>query len=175
MLDDLRHAFSRAWARKFFDLGKTALIHTGATAPLLPDLNALSTDELYDLRRDAEGVPYTRAATKNVPGATATAASFAQMKLLNAGAVQRGSWLEHAGKSFRVVNGAGEGLDDVRYRYQEPSTSAQPDIVICAGSEDFGVPPRLIATGSGASIVRSAPGGSARWITWDHAAREFGL
>ena len=104
----------------------------------VPSPDGLSCDELYDLRRDVEGVPYTRAAMRKAPPADTAQAAFAHIELGNDGAVQ-------------------------------------PDIVLCAGAIDLGVPAKLIATGRGASIVNPAPGGGAKWLTRADARTELGL
>lgn len=169
-LDELRTAFSRSWARKFYALGAAG----GAISPpAAPD--ALSGEELYDLRRDAEGVPYNRAAKRKAPDPGAAQAAFVHRMLLSAGAKQQGAWLKHGGKLIRVVNGAGEVLSVVQGRYKEPTTVAQSEIVVCAGAFDPGVPGKIISPGLGASMMRPAPGGGARWLTLETAKTELGL
>lgn len=173
-LDELRAAFSRTWARKFYALGLPLLQSTGATVGIPATPDALSGDELYNLRQDAEGVPYTRAATLKAPAPNAGQAALVHTMLLNAGATQRGAWLEHGGRSIRVVNGAGQGLADVQSRYKEPTTVPQPEIVVCAGAIHLGVPATIVPSGHGASVVRPAPGGGARWLTLEEAHAEWG-
>ncbi len=169
-LDELRTAFSRSWARKFYALGAVG----GKVSPqATPD--ALSGEELYDLRRDAEGVPYSRAARRKAPDRGAAQAAFVHRMLLSAGAKQHGAWLEHGGRLIRVVNGAGEVLSVVQGRYKEPTTVAQSEIVVCAGALDPGVPGKIIPPGHGASMMRPAPGGSAKWLTLETAKTELGL
>ena len=95
--------------------------------------------------------------------------------LLNAGATQTGAWLEYHGQSIRIINGGGRGLAVVKGKYLEPTTAPQPDIVVCAGAYDVGVPARVIAVGRGASTVHPTPGGGASWLTLEEARVEFGL
>jgi len=147
----------------------------GGVAPAAATPEALSCDELYALRQDAEGIPYHRAATLKAPAPHAAQSAFAHLLLLDAGAVQRGAWLEHGGRTIRVVNGAGQGLAQVKGRYKEPVTVVQSEIVVCAGAEDFGVPARVVASGHGASTVRPAPGGGSNWLTLDQALVELGI
>lgn len=97
------------------------------------------------------------------------------MMLLNAGATKQGAWLKHGGQSIRVVNGAGQGLSDVQGRYKEPTTVPQSEIVVCAGAIEFGVPGKIIPSGRGASMVRPASGGGAKWLTLERAKMELGL
>jgi hypothetical protein len=173
VLDELRQAYSKAWARKFYALGKPLADAKGIATKATPD--SLSCDDLYDLRRDVQGVPRTRAATEKSPPVSSSEAALSHHKLIDAGAKQVGSWLELNGKTIRVVNGAGRGLDQVRGEYREPDTMPQPDYVLCAGAIDLGVPGRLISTGRPGSIVKPLPGGSAKWLTREQVLAEFGL
>jgi hypothetical protein len=99
-LKDLRTAFCRVWARQFY-------ARAGIPVPQPPDTDSMSCEELYDLRRDVEGIPYNRAATIKTPPITAAQTGFFRAKALNAGAIKKGAWLEHAAKTIRIVNGAG--------------------------------------------------------------------
>lgn len=174
-LDDLRTAYSRAWTKKFYALGKPLIEATGGVVPPAATPDALPGEDLYNLRRDAEGVPYNRAATWKVPAQHAAQAARVHMMLLNAGATKQGAWLQHGGQSIRIVNGAGRLLAQVREDYKEHSTIAQSDIVVCAGAEDLGVPAKLISSGRGASIIRPSSGGGARWLTLEQVQEEFTL
>ncbi len=173
ILEELRIAYSRSWARKFYALGQPLATARGIAHVPSPD--DLTCDALYDLRRDVEGIPYTRASIQKAPPADAAEAALAHIELGNDGAVQAGAWLTHGGRTVRIVNGAGRGLSDVKEAHKEPPNLAQPDIVLCAGAIDLGVPARLIATGKGASIVSPAPGGGAKWLTRADARTELGL
>lgn len=175
-LEELRIEFSRVWLKKFFRLGKPLIDATGPPCPsaaYVPPPGPMS--DLYDLRRDAEGVPSPRAAQTRTPSAATAQAAYAHLLLVRGNATRNGAWYEHAGKSVRVVNGAGEFLATVRERYVEPPAVAQPDFIVCAGATDFGIPAQLIATGQGASTVRPAPGGTTKWITLDAAKTEWQL
>jgi hypothetical protein len=174
-LDELRTAYSKSWARKFYALGHPLAQDAGAAIPTAGTPEALNGEDLYNLRRDAQGTPYTRAATLKIPAPDAAQAAFAHLIFLNAGATQRGAWLQHSGRSVRIVNGAGQGLGQVQAQYKEPPSVLQSEIVVCAGASDFGVPARLIAVGRGASTIRPTPGGVARWLTLGEAQVEFGL
>jgi hypothetical protein len=174
-LEDLRTAYSRTWARKFYALGQP-LVHAAGTVVAVPaPFDALTGEDLYNLRRDAEGVPYTRAAALKAPAVNAGQTAFVHATLLNAGATMNGAWLQLGDRSIRVVNGAGQGLADVQARYKEPTTLPQSEMVVCVGALDFGVPGRLIAPGRGASTIRPTPGGGARWLTVEQAQMELGL
>jgi hypothetical protein len=175
VLKELRDAYSRTWARKFYALSQPLMQEAGGTVTVLRPFDTLVGEDLYNLRRDAQGVPYTRAATKKEPPADAAQAAYAHVLLLNAGAKSSGAWLQHGGQSIRIVNGAGQGLTTIQGKYKEPATVPQPDIVLCAGAVDLGVPARLIASGRGASFIRPTPGGSARWLTLEQAQKDLGL
>jgi hypothetical protein len=175
-LEELRVAFSRVWLRKFLRLGKPSIdtSHGGcAPAALEPPDGPIAV--LYDMRRDAEGVPYHRAATSREPAAACTSAAYTQLRLIRAGASRQGAWFDRGGQTVRVVNGAGQLLSTVKDDYREPPATMQSTLVVCAGAMDVGVPGRLIASGRGASTVRPAPGGAARWITSDAAFAELDL
>ena len=173
-LEELRTAYSKAWARKYYALGEALVQTTGGAASVAAPFDTLAGEDLYNLRRDAEGVPYTRAASQKTPAPNAAQAAYVYVLLLNAGATNMGAWIQHGGRSIRIVNGAGQGLTDVQARYIEP-TITESDIVVCAGAIELGVPGRVIAPGRGASMVRPTPGGSARWLTFEKAEVEFGL
>jgi hypothetical protein len=175
VLEELRTAHSKAWVRRFYSLGHPLMDADGGVPPAAATPEALSCNDLYALRQDAEGVSYQRAATLKAPAAHAAHSAFAHLLLLGAGAVQRGAWLEHGGRTIRVVNGAGQGLAQVKGRYREPATVMQSEIVVCAGAEDFGVPARVVPLGHGASTVRPAPGGGSHWMTLDQARVELGI
>ena len=148
-------------------------IGAGVPAAAIPD--PLTGDELYCFRQDAEGIPYSKAAAQKEPGRDAAHAAFVHMLLLNSGATKHGAWFEHNGRSIRVVNGAGQGLEQMKNTYREPPTVAQPEVVICAGAIDLGVPASLIPAGHGASMIRPAPGGLPQWMTLERARTVLGV
>jgi hypothetical protein len=162
-LDELREAFSVSWTKKFYNLGAGPAAAVGFAVP--PSPGGLSIDELYNLRQDAEGRPYNRAATLREPVAAAGEAALTHYQLLHAGATQEGAWLRHGDRAIRVVNGAGQELEAMRDSYREPPSIAQPDYVVCAGAYDLGTPAHLISSGSTRSVVKAKPGGGAKWIT----------
>ncbi len=169
-LDELRTAFSRVWARRFFGLAQP-MAGAAAVASLNPD--DWRGDELYDLRRDAEGVPYNRAATRKEPGPEAAQAALAHALLTAAHATRERAWYRVGGRTIRVVQGGGQALTSVRERYNEPPAVAPADIVICAGSTDMVLPATLIPEGQGGSIVRPARGNGSKWLTLEQARGEL--
>ena len=129
----------------------------------------------HNMRRDAEGIPYQRAAQSQEPSPTCAQAAFAHLLLLRANPVRRAAWYELGGQSVRVVNGGGQMLSTVRERYVEPPAAVQADVVVCAGATDLGVPGHLVSRGFGASTVRPAPGGTSKWVTLEAAKDEWHL
>lgn len=172
-LSQLRLAYSQTWARKFYSLGKPAAAALGITGDPVPD--AIGVEELYDLRRDVEGVPYTRAASLKEPPPSAGEAALAHIRLIASGATQAGAWLDCSGRSIRVVNGSGKVVETMRQAHKEPTSLPQPDMVICTGAIDLGVPARLIASGRGASVVSPAAGGAAEWLTLHEGLGVLGI
>lgn len=169
-LDQLRTAFSKVWARRFFRLAQPM-----APAIPPPDPSDWPGDELYDLRRDAEGVPYNRAARQKGPAPEAAQAALAHILLTQANATREGAWYRLNNQTIRVVQGGGQSLSTVRERYDEPTSLASPDYVICAGAVDLSLPAKIIPGGAGASVVRPNKGGSAKWLTLEQARAELGI
>jgi hypothetical protein len=176
-LEELRIAFSKTWAKKFYQLGRPMFQDAGGTysvSSVQPHID-IESDALYNLRRDAEGRPYNRAAQKKEPPTETAQAAFFHLLLIHANAPRKGSWYTYGGKTIRVVHGGGQHLATVREGYKEPPSVAQADITVCAGAMDLVVPAKVVATGSGSSIVRTASGGGSRWLTLDQARSELGL
>jgi hypothetical protein len=175
VLTELRIGFSKVWLRKFFQLGRPLIEAGGANCSpdALEPAADLAAGDLYNLRRDSEGVPYDRAAQSKEPLHDAAQAAYMHLLLLGANATRKGPWYEHDGRTVRVVQGAGEGLSVVQERYKEAPTLEQADVVVCAGAIDLGVPGRVVASGQGSSLVRPARGGDAQWFTLDQARAEL--
>jgi hypothetical protein len=175
-LEELRTEFSKVWAKKFFQLAAPFVAAAGGVYnPATVAPTHWTCDELYDLRRDAEGIPYDRAAKRKDPPQEGAAAAYAHVLLKEAGATREGAMYVYGGQKVRIVQGAGQAVETVRQGYNEPPALASPDIVICAGAQAVGIPGAVIASGSGASIVRPARGGGADWLTLDDALVRLGI
>lgn len=179
-LGELRHSFSDSWVKKFLKRGETLASTGNATATFALAAAAAppifrSQEDLYDMRRDAEAVPYTRAATSKTPQPFTAEAAAIRLRMLEKGAIEEHAWLNMAGKSIRIVNGAGRSLEDVRRLYKEPPSLPEADYVICAGSQALGVPAGLVARGTPAGLVRPSPGSGSSWITSEEAEVLFHL
>ncbi|HEX4409968.1 MAG TPA: SIR2 family protein [Xanthobacteraceae bacterium] len=175
-LAELRTEFSKVWARKFFQLAEPFVqVAGGIYDPMALSPALWTCEELYDLRRDAEGMPYDHAARGREPPAEAATAAYMHWLLTAAGATRdRGMYVKD-GQRVRVVHGAGKALESVRQTYNEPPALANPDIVVCVGAQVIGTPGSVIASGTGASIVRPAPGGGARWLTFEEGRAELNV
>ncbi len=172
-LKELREAFSRAWMRRFYSLGRGLAETSGfAFTDLVSDLESSS---LYNCRRDAEGVAYNRAAVLKQPPAHLAQTACFHHKIAALAEAREESWYVIDGRLVRIVQGAGQGLAALKGKFNEPPTIVQSDIVVCVGAQEDGLPGRLISSGYGASIVRSAPGGSAKWMTESLAMVELGI
>ena len=177
VLPEIRKAYSKVWARKLYALGAPLYqVEKGIAAPAggfdAPDLDI---EALYDLRRDSEGIPMNRAAREWAPGVSAAQTGLAHLLMSAAADGRQGSWYTKAGRTIRIVHGAGEGLSTVEDRFKEPPTATMADIVICAGSVEQGVPGSIIGKGLSAGIVRAKPGSGSRWITLEAAKVELQL
>lgn len=174
-LDELRREFSKVWARRFYALGAPLAMATGVTLLDPPDSDVMSVEDLYDLRRDGEGVPYLRACTLKQPAANAAQTALARIALRAAGATNDGAWLRYRSSLIRVINGAGQGVESMKGHYKEPTSLRVPDIVLCAGAIRLGVPARIIPAGRGTSIVRGSAGSYAKWMSFEETKAEIGL
>jgi hypothetical protein len=172
-LSELRTEYSRAWARKFYSLGAALLHAEGGSATVSNPFDTVGLDALYDLRRDAEGKPHSRAAQWKAPQESSAQAATAYALFLNKGALQDGSLLRWNGKTYRIVNGGGRGVAEMREQYGESPSIVPPDVIVCAGAFELNVPARVIASGSGASVVRPASGSGSMWCTLEQARAEL--
>ncbi|MGH9551936.1 MAG: hypothetical protein ACRD3W_21300, partial [Terriglobales bacterium] len=64
-------------------------------------------------------------------------------------------------------------LETVRGRYDEPPSVPKSDLIICAGADALGLPERIVSSGVGPSVVRSARGGGSTWLTLEEARKEL--
>lgn len=175
-LDDLRSAFAQSWTKKFLLKGQRALaaqaVNQGPivlTAAAAPAAQLLNEEDLYDLRRDVEGVSYASAATLKEPPASSTQVALVRQRLVDAGAQVERSWLNLNGSLIRVVNGGGRTIAEVRNLYRESPGVRQPDITICAGADDLAVPANLIRDGESNNLVRPLGGAGTHWMTTEQA------
>ncbi len=177
-LVELRKAFSEVWIRRHQLRGAEIFEdETGGNgvAPALLNCPNLDGHDLYDLRRDAEGVSYVRAARQAVPDDSASRVAFVRLKLLNAGANHLGPFLTLNGRAVRVVNSANKSISRLRASYNEAPSGEVPDLVICAGATSFGTTENIVRGGGSKSVVRKSNGGESRWVTEAEAFAELGI
>lgn len=173
-LDELRRAFSEAYARQVLAAGSAVLVaKTGvACDPGWLTVAGLDGESLYDWRRDAEGVPAGKPATARSPQ-NADLLGYFHLLLRRAGAVQQPRGYAFAGQSIRVVNGAGSVLSTVAKRFIEAPAAPTADVFVAAGSMDLGLPGHLVRPGIAGSVVRPRAGG--KWLTIEQAQAELGV
>ena len=173
-LDELRRAFSEAFARQVLVAGSAALVaKTGiACDPTWLTVSGLDAEALYDWRRDAEGVPAGKPALSKSPQNVDLLGYF-HLLLRRAGAVQQPRGYTLAGKSIRVVNGAGFDISTVARRFIEAPATPTADVFVAAGSLDLGLPGHLVRPGTAGSVVRPGIGG--KWVTMEQAQVELGV
>ena len=166
LLDELRRAFGIVLLNKIARSAEAAYVtRTGGPVPALPDFSALSSIDLYDVRRDWTGVPRDRPTTRREPSADDELLSNMILDLLARGATLAGPNLIANGKVIRLVRGGGRMLYSIQQEYSnEPHGPNAPEITVCVGAiDDGGVPANIMRGGTGAHIVRhSAPG---QWCT----------
>jgi hypothetical protein len=146
---------------------------TGAACdPAWLTIAGLDGEALYDWRRDAEGVPAGKPAMAKSPQHVDLFGYF-HLLLRRAGAVQQSRGYTLAGRSIRVVNGAGSDLSIVAKRFIEAPVAPTADVFVAAGSIDLGLPGHLVRTGTAGSVVR--PGAGGKWLTIEQAQVELNI
>lgn len=107
-LVELRKAFSQNYLSKVLAAGKAAFeASTGvACDPAWLEPPDFDNETLYNLRRDAEGVPAGQPASRSKPSQCEIFGVF-HLLLRQAGAAPAPLGYDLAGRSIRVVNGAG--------------------------------------------------------------------
>lgn len=167
-LDELRWrvSFNHIW--QAWERGREIFEElTGSAAPADPVdlLTDLSTDELYQLRRDLTGVTSSSVVRETVPNASHAALGAIQLALTAVGAVLRSHLFDWNGTRIRLLNTPNHPLSMVRRQFStEPPDPSPPDRTICVGAiDDGGVPVDIIGRGTPNTIIRSAS--SPSWET----------
>jgi hypothetical protein len=165
-LADLRYRYSLLLLKRIAKAGALAFeAATQAACPPFPAATNASVDDLYDLRRDWEGVRRDEVATKRDVDSSSELLGKLFCQLIQAGAVIEGSSIVVAGKRLRLLQAAGRMLYSVRAHVSgDISPASSPDITVCVGAEDDGnVPVDVIRAGQRPSIIR--PGDAGEWCT----------
>lgn len=173
-LAELRKAFSRNYLRGVLAAGKQAFeVSTGAACHSAwlepPDFD---NETLYNLRRDAEGISAGQPASKSKPSQCEIVGVF-HLLLRQAGAATTALGYDLAGRSIRVVNGAGAVLNQLRSKFVEAPTIAPTDIVVAAGATNLPLPGNVVRPGSAGSFIR--PTAMGEWFDLDGARAELGI
>ncbi len=174
VLDTLRRAFSRNYLRQVLDAGRAALeAELGAAVdPAWLEVADRDAETLYSWRRDAEGAPVGSPATGKHP-ANAQAVGYFHLLMRRAGAVHHTDGYELAGRTVRVLNGAGALLNDMRSRFLEAPSIPRAEVVVAAGATDLGVPGNIVRQGRVGNLIRPAAGGV--WMDVANARAELNV
>lgn len=153
-LADLRKRFSLNFVDRVFDL---------ANLPPMP--NTTTGDAAYELRRDACGEPHGEPLRDREPSNRMQILARDHKRLVDGGATLDGARYVLNGRRFRVVNGAGKMLHEVKGAYeQEPPSVESADVVVCSGADDDGGSPTFL-THTSASSTLLRPRSTSKWIT----------
>jgi hypothetical protein len=175
-LSELRTEFSKVWMKRMLAKGSALYEETVGACPAghleCPDLSA---DDLYDIRRDAEGTSYMHAARSRSPSDETGRVALLRMILTDAGAVVDGPWLRLNDRTIRVLNGNSRSLRKMQDSYNEPAAIGTPDMTICAGAVDRVLPGNFVRGGGEKRVTRQARGGVSQWMTDEQAKEALGL
>jgi hypothetical protein len=173
-LSEVRKAFSLNYLRGVLAAGKPAFeASIGTTCdPAWLEPPDFDNETLYSWRRDAEGVPAGQPANRSKPSQCDIFGVF-HLMLRQAGATPTAVGYDLAGRSIRVVNGAGAVLNQLRTKYIEAPVVAPTDIVVAAGATDLPVPGSVVRPGSAGSFIR--PTGMGDWYDLEGARTELGI
>jgi hypothetical protein len=173
-LDELRKAFSTNFLRGVLEAGRAAFEESAGVQcePAWLDIPDFSTEVLYELRRDAEGVPAGKPATRSHPGACEILGVF-HLMLRQAGAIPTSQGYELNNRSIRVVNGAASVLSQIKARFVEAPAVAPTDIVVAAGATNLPLPANVVRSGQAGNFIR--PAAQAHWFDVEGARVELGI
>lgn len=171
VLDELRKEFSKSYIRKILSSGKAAFESEPGNVcePAWLDAPNFDTDELYALRRDAEGIPSTNPARRKIPENCEVLGYF-HLLVKKAGAIAVPGGYTLNGKTLRIINGSGKLLSTIQDEFsKEPPAAANAEIVACVGATDFGLPDNVVRSGRNGDIIRPALPGT--WVDVQSARR----
>jgi hypothetical protein len=165
VLDGLRREFSRVYMRKILLAGKNAFEDEVGVAcdPAWLEVPDASSETLYCLRRDAEGIPSGSPAKLREPESEEVLGLF-HLLLRRAGALPSadGGGYILSGRTIRVINGAHTVLSRLQARFLEAPPIPTADVVAAIGATDFGLPGNIVRRGRVGDIMRPAAAG--QWV-----------
>ena len=173
-LDELRRAFSSNYLRQVFEAGRDPLEQqSGASCdPTWFELENLDSEALYGWRRDAEGVPSGRPATKKQPE-NSELLGFFHLLLRQAGATAHEAGYDVNGRTIRVINGRGASLSTLRSEFIEPPAAVTADMIVAVTAADLGSPHNIVRSGRAGDFIRPEP--VAAWFDMNGAREELGI
>ncbi len=177
-LTELREVFSQSWVRRQNVSGAQIYAdETGGEEVEAASLACPAVDclDLYDIRRDGEGVAYDRAARTSIPDHSAGRVAYVRLKLLGAGATTDGPYLSLNDRAIRVVNCANMSISRLREKYNEAPSGRGADLVICAGATGKGTTENIVRGGGSNSLIGATHGGNVMWATEEEGFAELGI
>ncbi len=173
-LSELRKRFSLAFFAQL--LSNSCITYSalsGGKDPLVsPNFSILSARDLFAFRRDSEGLAVGSIPRNKRPDTTMSALGALHFAFASKYAALDGNRYFFAGKRYRLVQGAGRSLSEIKTIFEkEPPEPVPTDVVVCAGAIDDGCITSVIRTAVGGGIIR--PGSAAKWITTNDAFTEL--
>lgn len=174
VLDQLRRAFSTNYLRQILVAGRAAFEQNTNSQcdPSWFDIADFDSETLYGLRRDAEGVPARKPATRVSP-ANVEVLGYFHLLLRQAGAIQIPDGYEFGGRSIRVINGAGAVLSSLRSKFVQPPVAMTTDMFVAVGATDLGLPGNVVRGGKVGDFIRPATDGE--WFDLNDARAELNV
>jgi hypothetical protein len=167
-LEELRHGLSVVALRSIAEVARTALRNQGTNPAALPSMDAISVDDLYDIRRDWTGVSRIRPATRSHALPNDEGLGRFLFRLLEAGANLHGSFVKLGPYDLRLLHAAGRQIQTIMNEFAaEALPSGGADITICIGADGSSLVPAHIIRGSSKSTVLR-PSTTGKWVTdWE--------
>ena len=173
-LDELRRAFSGNYLRQMFEAGRYPLQQQSGAGcdPAWFKVGNLDSEALYGWRRDAEGVPCSKPATKKQPE-NSELLGFFHLLLRQAGANAHRTGYDVNGRTIRVINGRGASLSTLRSEFIEPPAVVTADMIVAVTATDLGSPDNVVRSGRAGDFIRPEP--VAEWYDMDGARKVLGI
>jgi NAD-dependent SIR2 family protein deacetylase len=174
-LEELRKEFSSVVLRRIAEVARTALRTQGIDCMELPSLDAISIDDLYDIRRDWTGVSRIQPVRRSAPSANDEGLGRFLFRLLDAGALMQGSLVKFGANRLRLLHAAGRQIHTIINQFAgEAAPSGGADITICIGADGSSLAPAHLIRGSSKSTVLR-PSTTGKWYTQAEAEPLLGI